>query len=56
MNARPIKVAIIGGGCASMTTAWELSKPEHAGKFDITVYQEGWRLAWLLRQQLPHDA
>lgn len=44
MSARPIRVAIIGGGCASMTTAWELSKPEHNGKYEVTVYQEGWRL------------
>jgi uncharacterized protein with NAD-binding domain and iron-sulfur cluster len=38
------KVAIIGGGCASMTAAWELSRPEHNGRFEVTVYQEGWRL------------
>ncbi len=44
MSAAPIRVAIIGGGCAAMTTAWELSRPEHLGKFDITIYQEGWRL------------
>lgn len=44
MSAAPIRVAIIGGGCAAMTTAWELSRPEHQGKFDITIYQEGWRL------------
>ncbi len=41
---RPIKVAVIGGGCASMTTAWELSRPEHGGRYEVTVYQEGWRL------------
>ncbi len=39
-----IKIAIIGGGCASIAAAWELSKPEHAGRYEITVYQEGWRL------------
>lgn len=39
-----IKVAIIGGGCASIATAFELSRPEHKGKYDITVYQLGWRL------------
>ena len=27
-----------------MTTAWELSKPEHQGRYQITVFQEGWRL------------
>ena len=43
-HRRPIKVAVIGGGCASITTAFELSRPEHKGKYDITVYQLGWRL------------
>lgn len=38
------KVAIIGGGCASIAAAFELSRPEHNGKYDITVYQLGWRL------------
>ncbi|QKG72835.1 FAD-dependent oxidoreductase [Erythrobacter mangrovi] len=27
-----------------MTTAWELSRPDHGGKYEVTVYQEGWRL------------
>jgi uncharacterized protein with NAD-binding domain and iron-sulfur cluster/ubiquinone/menaquinone biosynthesis C-methylase UbiE len=40
----PIRVAIIGGGCASIATAFELSRPEHDGKYEITVYQQGWRL------------
>lgn len=40
----PIKVAIIGGGCAAVTTAFELSRPEHRGKYEITIYQQGWRL------------
>ncbi len=35
---------MIGGGCASMAAVWELSRPEHGGRYDITVYQEGWRL------------
>ena len=38
------KVAIIGGGCASIATAFELSRPELRGRYDITVYQMGWRL------------
>ncbi len=41
---RPIKVAVIGGGCAGMTAAFELSRPEHAGRYEVTVYQVGWRL------------
>ena len=27
-----------------MAAVWELSRPEHGGRYDITVYQEGWRL------------
>jgi uncharacterized protein with NAD-binding domain and iron-sulfur cluster len=41
---KPIKVAIIGGGCASIAAAFELSRPEHQGKYEVTVYQLGWRL------------
>jgi uncharacterized protein with NAD-binding domain and iron-sulfur cluster len=41
---RPVRVAIVGGGCAALTTAFELSRPEHMGRYDITVYQMGWRL------------
>lgn len=41
---QPVRVAVIGGGCASLTTAFELTRPEHAGRYDVTVYQMGWRL------------
>ncbi len=27
-----------------MTAAFELTRPEHAGKYQITLYQQGWRL------------
>lgn len=37
-------MAIVGGGCASIAAAFELSRPEHRGKYEITVYQLGWRL------------
>lgn len=43
-ETRPIRVAIIGGGCAAMTTAYELSRPEHGGRYAVTVYQQGWRV------------
>ena len=41
---RPIKVAVVGGGCASIAAAFELSRPQHQGKYEITIYQLGWRL------------
>jgi uncharacterized protein with NAD-binding domain and iron-sulfur cluster len=37
-------VAIIGGGCAGLATAFELSRPVHDGKYAVTVYQMGFRL------------
>ena len=40
----PFKVAVLGGGCAAMAAAFELSRPEQRGRFEITVYQMGWRL------------
>jgi len=40
----PIRIAVIGGGCASISAAFELTRPEHAGKYQVTVYQTGWRL------------
>jgi uncharacterized protein with NAD-binding domain and iron-sulfur cluster len=42
--ADPIHVAVVGGGCAAMAAAFELSRPEHRGRYRITVYQQGWRL------------
>ncbi len=39
-----IKVAVIGGGCAAMAAAFELTRPEHQGRYQVTVYQLGWRL------------
>jgi uncharacterized protein with NAD-binding domain and iron-sulfur cluster len=44
MTQRPIKVAIVGGGCAGITAAFELTRPIHQGKYQVTVYQLGWRL------------
>src|ERR1700742_3061411 len=40
----PTRVAVLGGGAASLTAAFELTAPELAGKYDVTVYQMGWRL------------
>ena len=43
-DKKPIEVAVIGGGCASITAAFELTRPEHQGKYHVTIYQLGWRL------------
>ena len=39
-----IRVAIVGGGCAAVSTAFELTRPEHQGRYRVTIYQQGWRL------------
>jgi uncharacterized protein with NAD-binding domain and iron-sulfur cluster len=40
-----IRVAVLGGGVAALTTAFELTNSEHLrNKYDVTVYQLGWRL------------
>jgi len=43
-QSKPIEVAVIGGGCASIAAAFELTRPEHRGKYHVTIYQVGWRL------------
>lgn len=43
-NGRPIKVVVVGGGCASVTAAFELTRPQHNGRYEVTIYQVGWRL------------
>lgn len=54
------KVAILGGGMGSMTTAFELtSDPDWQQKYDITLYQMGWRLGGKGasgRNQAQHDS
>jgi uncharacterized protein with NAD-binding domain and iron-sulfur cluster len=41
---KPIEIAVIGGGCASLSAAFELTRPELNGAYHVTVYQLGWRL------------
>lgn len=43
-SERPIEVAIIGGGVAGVTAAFELTRPELRGRYQVTIYQLGWRL------------
>jgi uncharacterized protein with NAD-binding domain and iron-sulfur cluster len=38
------RVAIIGGGCAAMAAAWELTSRENENKCDVTIFQMGGRL------------
>jgi uncharacterized protein with NAD-binding domain and iron-sulfur cluster len=41
----PRRIAILGGGAAALTAAYGLSERADAlERFDITVYQQGWRL------------
>jgi uncharacterized protein with NAD-binding domain and iron-sulfur cluster len=43
--ARPLRVAVVGGGCAALTAAFELSKPRTDGRgCEVTIYQMGHRL------------
>ncbi len=45
MNAdKPVKVTVVGGGCAGIAAAFELSRPELGGRYEVTLYQVGWRL------------
>jgi NADPH-dependent 2,4-dienoyl-CoA reductase/sulfur reductase-like enzyme len=37
----PVRVAIVGGGCAGVATAWQLAQQEG---YDVHVYERSWRL------------
>lgn len=43
MTLETVRVIVLGGGLGGISAAWELSHAE-ATKYDITVYQMGWRL------------
>src|SRR6187402_1750424 len=44
-NIRPKKIAVLGGGLAAMTSVFHLlQEPDAINKYDITVYQLGWRI------------
>jgi uncharacterized protein with NAD-binding domain and iron-sulfur cluster len=38
------KVAILGGGIGAVTTAFMLTDPSLAGRYEVTIYCMGWRL------------
>lgn len=44
MNTQATRVAIVGGGCAGLTAAFELTQADLRGQYEVTVYQMGWRL------------
>ena len=44
-NSQPKKIAVIGGGLSAVTAVYNLVKdPDWKQKYDITIYQLGWRL------------
>ena len=44
-TTKKTKVAVLGGGVSSMTTAFELTNTkELRDKYEVTVYQMGWRI------------
>ena len=45
MTATPEKIAILGGGVSGITAAFAItSEPDWQQKYDITLYQLGWRI------------
>ena len=38
------RVVILGGGVGGITAAFALTQPELGGRYDVTLYQMGWRL------------
>lgn len=43
-TALPQRVVILGGGPAAIAAAYWLSAPEQQGRYQITLYTQGWRL------------
>ena len=39
----PTRVAIVGGGPAALAAAFELTSGDRAGRYDVTIFQQGWR-------------
>ena len=56
-RSHPAKVAILGGGVAAMATAFELTNvPGWQQRYEITIYQMGWRLGGQCASgRGPHD-
>ena len=43
-STQPQKIAILGGGAAAVAAAFWLSAPEQNGRYQVTLYTQGWRL------------
>lgn len=44
-DKRPVRIAILGGGPAGLSTAYHLTnRPNWQDDYEITIYQMGWRL------------
>ena len=42
---KKIRVAVLGGGLGAMSAAFDLTRtPALRERFEVTVYQQGWRL------------
>ncbi len=54
-NTSTSKVAILGGGIGGLTAAYHLTHPDNPQKFDITVYQMGWRLGGKCASGRTHE-
>jgi uncharacterized protein with NAD-binding domain and iron-sulfur cluster len=43
-DASPVRVVVLGGGPAGAAAAYWLSAPEQKGRYQVTLYSQGWRL------------
>jgi len=44
MPPQATRVAVLGGGIGALSAAYELTRPELNGRYEVTVIQPGWRL------------
>ena len=49
-QAGPTRVMILGGGPAGCAAAYWLSRPEQQGKYQVTLFSQGWRLGGLCKE------